>query len=302
MKAFLKYLAAVLALVAVADLANRAVCTYIFKHLTAESEVSKEFKFATNNEQSDILMLGDSRASHHYNTQMIIDSLHATCYNAGYDGTGIVHSYMSFARALRNGRVQTVLCDLTPYQLEEHNNTVRLNSLYPYYWLDDSVHAALNRLLPWPKRLMLCSSFLQYNGFLHDVLRARGQKIDAVHGYVAIPASHQMKPAGFLLTVDDKPFRPSPPAERYLHEIIRQCQSRGIRIVLCQSPRLRSRTSFNNYLRTIATRHGIEYWEYVRMPAVMTPCYYQDHEHLNTTGADIFTREVIRRLALNKHK
>ena len=41
----------------------------------------------------DILIFGSSRALHHYNPQIVIDSLGMNCYNCGQDGNGIILFY-----------------------------------------------------------------------------------------------------------------------------------------------------------------------------------------------------------------
>ena len=53
----------------------------------------------------DVLIFGSSRAEHHYNAQMISDSLGVSCYNAGEGGCGIILAY---------GRLLMILERCTP--------------------------------------------------------------------------------------------------------------------------------------------------------------------------------------------
>ena len=50
-------------------------------------------KYVTDKADEDILIFGSSRAIHHYNPQIISDSLGMTCYNCGQDGNGIILFY-----------------------------------------------------------------------------------------------------------------------------------------------------------------------------------------------------------------
>lgn len=49
--------------------------------------------YVTDKTNEDILIFGSSRAIHHYNPQIITDSLGMSCYNCGQDGNGIVLFY-----------------------------------------------------------------------------------------------------------------------------------------------------------------------------------------------------------------
>ena len=44
-------------------------------------------------DQHDILILGSSRAHHHYDTPFLSDTLNLDVYNAGYDGNGVILAY-----------------------------------------------------------------------------------------------------------------------------------------------------------------------------------------------------------------
>ena len=63
---------------------------------------------------SDILILGTSRAEHHYNAQMISDSLGIPCYNAGEEGCGIVLAYGRLLLLLERYTPNAIIYDVTP--------------------------------------------------------------------------------------------------------------------------------------------------------------------------------------------
>lgn len=296
MKTLFKYLAIVIAIVAIIDLAYRAICSHVFAQLDDTSEVAKKFKFATNREQSDILILGDSRAVNHYNTPMMTDSLHVPCYNAGCAATGIVHSYLCFLKARNNGRIKLVILEVSAGHMSEAQNTSHLSSAFPYYWQDDTVHSVLAPILPLWRRLSLISALVQYNSFLHDVARARLQPSTVPHGYIPIPATARMEQKGFNVRTDTSAYKPYPRAVQFLHRIIKECKQEDIQLVICQSPIIDRQPAYDDFLRQTAKHFGVPYWDITTLPATMHPQYFRDPRHLNSAGADIFTQEIIRRL------
>ena len=51
---------------------------------------------AYNNDNTEIVILGSSRASHHYVPSILTDSLGMSCVNLGMDGKGILYNYALF--------------------------------------------------------------------------------------------------------------------------------------------------------------------------------------------------------------
>lgn len=78
------------------------------------------------------------RANHHYDPQVIEDSLGLSCYNAGYDGNGIILMYGLYKLITNRYVPKLIIYDVEPlfdfYEYENDNNYTRyLTSLKPYY-------------------------------------------------------------------------------------------------------------------------------------------------------------------------
>lgn len=299
MKKLLTYLLVVLLSVIGIDLLNRAVYSYAFNHLPSNAKIADEYKFVMNHQPSDVLVIGASRAVHHYNPSLIENSLQLSCYNAGFDGTGIVHNYLSFLKALKNGSVECVILDLSPSQLQKEWNTDRLSQIFPYYWSMDSVKALVDEFLPVRQRIWLASSLVQYNSNLYDVLRTKITRSEAVKGFLPIPASKQLPASRFNLQVSEQEFIPFVQAENVLVRLVNVCREQQIRLVLCQSPTTAYNSSFARYLTAFAEKEEVEFWDYGKMQSVMEHRYFKDASHLNITGANLFTLEIIKRLRIH---
>lgn len=64
--------------------------------------------------EEDLLVFGSSRAVHHYNTDMLKDSLQMSSYNCGEDGQGIILNYGRLLMSLERHQPKVVIYDIIP--------------------------------------------------------------------------------------------------------------------------------------------------------------------------------------------
>ena len=70
------------------------------------------------NKKADVLVLGSSRANHHYVSSMFKDSLGLSCYNAGRDGHDILYAYMIFQSFLERNMPKMVVIDIASSMMD----------------------------------------------------------------------------------------------------------------------------------------------------------------------------------------
>ena len=90
MKKFLINIAIFFVIVGVVDFSLGVLFHYMLAH--AGGRTGAEYYVCTN-ATDEILIMGSSRASHHYVPEVITNDLGMSCYNAGQDGNGIVLHY-----------------------------------------------------------------------------------------------------------------------------------------------------------------------------------------------------------------
>lgn len=296
MKKLLKYLGLTLLAVICIDLALRPAFNYLFTNPPASVRATMTHRF--NREQSDVLILGASRASHHYNCQLIIDSLGVTCFNAGHDGQPIYNQYLNLLRSLQNGPVHTVLLDLSSAQLCRKWMTERTEPLLPYYWSDDSVRAIIDHVSDrtLPPSVLYCSSLVQFNSQLHQFMQyfSSAPAADTLHGYEPLPytgSEFRYTPAAVTdLDLD-------PRGEDYLLRMATLCGERGIRFYVVVSPSLDDLSMFTDYLHRFCAEHQIQVLDYSTDERFRSDLsLWKDGAHMNARGADLFTAELLPRL------
>lgn len=88
----------------------------LFDKIVSASDVS-EFgrdNHICNTGREDILVFGSSRAVHHYDSNMLTDSLGLSCYNCGEDGQGIILNYCRLLMFKQHHTPKVVIYDIEP--------------------------------------------------------------------------------------------------------------------------------------------------------------------------------------------
>lgn len=90
--------------------------------------------YICNNAIEDILIFGSSRATRHYNSSIIEDSLGFTTYNCGEDGNGIISAYGRLLMLKKRHTPKIIIYDLYPqFDLYEGDNRKYLSWLKHRY-------------------------------------------------------------------------------------------------------------------------------------------------------------------------
>ena len=112
MKKFLLKVALFFVLVAVLDV----ICGWGFDILRSKARGGQTHKneYIANECVDDILILGSSKADHHYVPGVFEDSLGLTCYNAGEMGCGIIPAYVRYKMVSERKKPKLVIYEVTP--------------------------------------------------------------------------------------------------------------------------------------------------------------------------------------------
>ena len=111
-------------------------------------------QYVLNESNDDIIILGSSRASHHYVPSILTDSLGISCYNAGSEGMCIYYHYAMFASMIERGHTpKVVIFDMISSDTKEI-----LGSSF-------TLEAAIDRLAPHYGEFACIDSILELNGW-----------------------------------------------------------------------------------------------------------------------------------------
>lgn len=243
-------------------------------------------------DQYDIIVMGSSRANHHYVPSVIENSTGMTCYNAGLDGNGIILMYGRYKLITNRYNPKVILYDVEPffdiieYDYDDHHRRY-LADLKPYFFQPGIKE--IFKDVGWTEAVKAHSSLFRYNGIYFSYLR----------NYIkAVPSSDN----GYLPllgSISEEPKKMESPVQvidslklSYIRKIVRDAQSRGIEFVFVTSPKYRADSVSIQPVKDIADELGVPFWDYTDAPEFQKMEYFKDPMHLNDEGAKKFTIEI----------
>lgn len=291
MKKFIRYTILFVAVIALLDMAFGCVNRAMEKRAqTANYHCCYEAN-------EDILILGSSYAVREVIPSILTDSLGLSCYNAGEAGNGALCAWVRYNMFLRHHTPRLILYALTPgfdYVHMGDDYTEYLKSFKAYYGIEPTVDDIYRNMGDRLDAVRLRSDFVRYNSLwiltAKDALRPTHENL---HGYdpfystftpYAVPDSAGTEP----IEVDENKFY-------YLDTLLRDATSRGIRVICFLPPHY-----YNTY-HTQSHERALALCRELNIPVIdnYRDSYYRAHpelfgdkDHLNHTGAQIYTAQL----------
>ena len=252
--------------------------------------------YIVHQSDEDILIFGSSRAIHHYNPQIITDSLGLSCYNCGQDGNGIVLFYGWWQLMKDRHCPKMIIYDVTPsFDLlmgeDNHKYLGWLRSEYD----NESVKQVFEDIDPTEKFKMQSmmyrynSKFLQIiTDFLHPVFSISS------NGYLPVAGEMEKMKIRENAMEKDAAYVFDSQKLAYLKSFIEDTKSRGIKLVFVASPIWYGMSDAKFVpLEELCKKESISFYnfsndkDYVRHDE-----FFKDGNHLNAYGADEFSKEI----------
>lgn len=255
--------------------------------------------------RADVVVLGSSRAWHHYDTAILRDRLGTTVYNAGCDGQGLPYMRGVMDLILQDYRPALFIIDVDAHLVRPSNPYLdRAVVLAPFMDESEVIRELIYSRGPfeWMKYL---SRLFRYNSRALAILRDAGRPNHSDAGFE--PVDEVMFAASEL---PDAPptwahLPPEPRDLELLREMIQVARAAGSRVLLVRSPRYhRDETgaSADSLLlagiRRVAEEEQVPYLviSSENTPKLRDTLLFVDPGHLNRRGARIFTAALTDRL------
>lgn len=251
----------------------------------------------------DILIFGSSRAEHHYDAQMISDSLDMSCYNCGESGAGIILAYGRLLMLIERHIPQHIIYEITPgydylqgednhkflYRLKQHYNRQGINSIFA------DVDAT-------EKYKMISGLYRHNSSFLQNIANyyLRLSTDNGIKGFRPMNESFDslkvQKNIASLYSDYDGGYNSL--RIKYLRKFLNKAEDSGIKVTLAVSPVWYGMdTLILDTVKTICKERNIPLLDFSNDPKyVHNNGYFSDGMHLNAQGADEFTKDLIKKL------
>jgi hypothetical protein len=260
--------------------------------------------YSIDKADEDIIILGSSRANHHYNANVIEDRLQNTCYNAGVDGQGILYEYSILKCVLTRHKTKTIILDFNVNEfISAEQSYSRLCKLLPYYNKDKEIRPIVN-LRSRFENLKALSNLYRYNSSVFTIVinYLITSKEFSSKGYIPLKGNWNKHLGEKITYKETNDFDTCKIA--IFKSFIENAQKANCQVFVIVSPYFQKFEKTPESLRIakrICKQYSIHFEDYSQLPLFLQHQeYFRDIEHLNSTGAELYTKIVSNLLYANK--
>lgn len=256
----------------------------------AKSECIENYVYQKCN--AEIVVLGSSRARHHYVPSIITDSIGSSCYNLGANGKNIYFQFASLNLLLTHHTPKIVIYDCFSVDVSKSDFKYDFGSLsdyYPIYGENSAVDSLINLQGPQYISRIFCSHTYRYNSrFLEYFL---GHNDVKQGGYEPLSGVYEKRLAVHKenITIDYSKIGT-------MQNLIDLCRSHDIQVVFAVSPRYALNetdapmTQKYEVVCELCQKNNVPFMYYELDTLFLKDnSLFKDKGHLNDKGARLFT-------------
>lgn len=257
--------------------------------------------------RADLVVLGNSRAQHHYNPRIISKKTGFSSVNAGLNGGyGVYLPTFQVDEISNNYKPKAIIVEIDPNALGFwKGNYDRLTVLLPFI---DRYPNAIDYILLRDnyQKVKLYSKSYRYNSLIYNELMYSlfANKFNHVKSF--IPISKKLSSKDSIASVNKIRNMSSPTMdinmEIILKKLINIAKYKNIKLIFVNSP-IYNNTLNDNY--SIAGKKAIQimndnkisFWDYSNDTSFFNKYYlFSDRLHLNNKGAELYSNIIAERL------
>ncbi len=246
-----------------------------------------------------IVIMGSSRAGHHYDPEILEDAFGVTVYNAGVDKNGIILAYCYLNNILSRGeKPRLIIYDF--YALHDlfgsYDRYGALGNIRPYY--DRPGIREVIDDIDETEYLKLHSSAYRYNTVWLKILWSLGVKEPdgSLKGFRPKEGMMDGAPKAAEYDYEAAEQGIDPVKVKYLRRFIDICEREKIAVIFVTSPkyyRVKYTDRYRALLKKYSGRPDLELLDFQSHPAfVGNASLFIDPLYMNSHGAALFTRQL----------
>lgn len=244
-----------------------------------------------NDPQQEIYIFGSSRAKYHYKSLVIEGVTGQKCYNAGFNGRGILLSTLLIKLLLKEHQPKTIILDINFLSSTFDKEYKRLDILRPYYFKYTEVQELLNEESPL-ERLKYFSRSYPYNATIPALIEQEIDKEgpDENKGFLELKGSI-LKSTDVYKQAENKLLDPKLLSSFYT--VCDLAKEKGVKLLICISPSLErfSDESIREIKEGLDARK-IEFIDFSSIDRFKSKELFFDAQHLNSFGAELFSMKI----------
>lgn len=256
----------------------------------------KRTTYAIDSCVASTVILGSSRAAHHYSSPVIAKILHTSCYNAGKDKQRLRYALAMLRMLFKRYTPKQIILDLNPTAFEANENGLdELSGLLPYYENHPEIRSIINQRnrFEWIKTYsdLYCYNSLPLKIIFNNLSNDRDDQ--ETDGYVPlkfhkeiIPTIPGDLPASFSIDTN---------IINCFKSIVQLAKDHNSQLIVVVSPiyyKLPVNLKTLVIARVICEEANILFLDYSQSPIFISngPEMFLDLDHLNDSSAIVFTK------------
>lgn len=292
MKRYITYIIIFYSAVFVVDRTVGFACDYLYSH--AKGGDTKHTYDVFNNVTADIIILGSSRALHHYVPSIIEDSTGLSCYNCACDNQGIINMYGRYKMIAKRKKPKYVICEILPSLdiYKDVDNIKYLNSFKPFR--NNPELAEIIKDYSLLEYLKTNSFIYRYNTYIFQLLKdyTKSARLYADKGFSPSKGRMNYNPEPYKEVIGEvDTFK-----VRHIHKLIETTQKDNVDLIFAVSPRYNAdNDSSFKLLKEICKQNNISFISFYNKTSLNTRKeLFKDRSHLNETGAYEYTKAFVK--------
>lgn len=270
------------------------------KQLPSDGERVAKSEYVMNKVKAEFVVIGSSRAEAHYDSRVLMDSFpEYTIFNCGVDGQLFYYINTTFNSIMDRYTPKIVVWDFQTKDLVD-NEPENLSLLYPYYYTNQRVKEVLNEQDRDLKYLLWINCY-RYNGTGSRILRAVKMQESNNAGFSSHSSTDSTRKIVSCQTGRNEKLNIE--KVNILDATLARAKKNGIKMVLCVSPMYSNITCPSTtieQLNKLAKKYNFLFIDDSQIEQFINSNeYWYDGGHLNTKGADIFTKILSKQIKEN---
>lgn len=272
---------------------------YVLKYFYFKQKSGFQYRttYSMQKTDADVLIFGSSRASHHYNPEIIENKLNLSCYNVGRDGNLIFYHTAVLRAILNRYTPKIIILDVIKGEFKQRSDSYeRISTLLPYYDLHPEIRSIVELRSPFEK-IKLLSKIYPYNSDIFSIAIGNTEfnkgRWSHVKGF--LPWHKTMKCPVKIDTnyIDSKIDEVK--VNSY-ESFIKDCKLKKVKLYVVISPYYLISDITDKSIKIskeIAEKYDVKVFDFSQDTTFKLKCsLFGDITHLNADGTEIFTRKV----------
>lgn len=245
-----------------------------------------------NRVEADVIILGSSRASHHYVPSILQDSLGMSVYNCGMEGMDLIYCDAVLDAIVKRHTPKIVILDMAESYLKGKDKG-RLDCLTPYIKSNPYVASIMKELKGNSYYALRLCNMYRYNDKVLNMVSAYRSATDLKKGYTPMYGKSALVGKEPQTSTALKESEVDKMEETHLIHLIDICKTNGIRLYIVGSPSYNHSDGLNMaYTRSLCDRLDVVFLDYSES-MIDKPEMFFDIGHLSDEGAKSFTTSLI---------